>query len=164
MKYISTLDLYTVKYRVSTPGHSATYLHIQHTGHVHQWDPGSILCRAFFFFFFLIFFFSSHLSPRLAFLFFPSFFCPPLISSSAFPLPSFLFIFLLFFSHSFAFFFYFLFPPFCSFSFSLSSLYFIFLISSNFSSPLSFSLFFLRSHKMTTFCGLYIAMTDQTGF
>ena len=67
--------------------------------------------------------------------------------------------------------FYFLFPPFCRFSFSLSSLYFIFLISSSFSSPLSFSFFFflfffLRSHKMKTFCGvaLYIAMTDQTGF
>ena len=58
---------------------------------VHQWDPGSILWRAFFFFF--LFFFSPPLSPRLAFLFFPSFFCPPLISSSPFPLPSFLFSF-----------------------------------------------------------------------
>ena len=134
---------------------------------VHQWDPGSILWRASFFSFFsLLFFFSSPLSPRLAFLFFPSIFCP-LISSSPFPLPSFLFFILLSFSHSFAFFFYFLFPPFCSFSFSLSSLYIIFLI---FSSPLFFLilffffLFFLRSHKMTTFCGLYIATTDQTGF
>ena len=43
-----------------------------------------------FFFFPLLFFFSSPLSPRLAFLFFPSFFCHPLISSSPFPLPSFL--------------------------------------------------------------------------
>ena len=69
----------------------------------HQWDPGSILWRAFFFFFFSppLFFFSSPLSPQLAFLFFPSYFCPPLISSSPFPLPSFLFFFLLFFSHSF---------------------------------------------------------------
>ena len=136
---------------------------------VHQWDPGLILWRAFFFFFSLLFF-SSPLSPRLAFLFFPSFFCP-LTSSTPLPLPSFLFFFLLFFSHSFSFSFYFLFPPFCSFSFSLSSLYFIFLISSSFSSPLSFSFFFfLRSHKMTTFCGLYSydrsnwILTDQTGF
>ena len=48
----------------------------------------------FFFFFFsppLFFFFP--LSPRLAFPFFPSFFCPPLIFSSPFPLPSFLFSF-----------------------------------------------------------------------
>ena len=44
------------------------------------------------FFLSLLFFFSSPLSPRLAFLFFPSFFCP-LISSSPFPLPSFLFSF-----------------------------------------------------------------------
>ena len=90
---------------------------------VHQWDPGSILWRAFFFFF------PSPLSPRLAFLFFPSFFCPPLISSSPFPLPSFLFFFLLFFSHSFSFFFtscfplsaafLTLFPPFILFSWFL---------------------------------------------
>ena len=61
---------------------------------VHQWDPGSILWRAFFFLFFsLLFFLSPPLSPRLAFLFFPSFFCPPLISSSPSPLPSFLFSF-----------------------------------------------------------------------
>ena len=38
-----------------------------------KWDPGSILWRAFFFFP-PLFFFSSPLSPRLAFLFFPSFF------------------------------------------------------------------------------------------
>ena len=78
---------------------------------VHQWDPGSILWRASFFslLFFsplldfkswhgfnpsrrffpitLFLFFPSFL-PRLAF---PSFFCPPLISSSPFPPPSFLF-------------------------------------------------------------------------
>ena len=108
--------------------------------------PGFDSVESFFFFFFpLLFFSSSHLSPRLAFLFFPSFFCPPLISSSPSPLPSFLFFFLLFFSHSFSFFFYFLFPPFCCFSFSLSSLYFIFLISSSFSSPLSFSFFLFFS-------------------
>ena len=123
-------------------------------------EPGFDSVESFFFFP-SSFFFSSPLSPRLAFLFLSSsnFFLP-------FP-PAFLpFFFLLFFSHSFSFFIYFLFPPFCSFSFSLSSLYFIFLISSSFSSPLSFSFFFffLRSHKMTTFCGLYIAMTDQTRF
>ena len=60
---------------------------------VNQWDLGSILWRAFFFLFPSSFFFSSPLSPRLAFLFFPSFFCPPLISSSPFPLPSYLFSF-----------------------------------------------------------------------
>ena len=125
--------------------------------------------RFFFCFVFSLFFFSPPLSPRLAFLFFPSFFVllkflPPLSPC----LPSFFFPTILF---PFVFFlFYFLFPPFCCLSFSLSSLYFIFLISSSFSSPLSFSFFFffffLRSHKMTTFCGvaLYIAMTDQTGF
>ena len=119
--------------------------------------PGFDSVESFFFFFSLLFF-SSPLSPRLAFLFFPSFFCPTLISSSPFPLPSFLFFFLLFFSHSFSFFFYFLFPPFCCFSFSLSSLYFIFLISFSFYSPLSFSFFFfffLRSHKMTTLWFVY---------
>ena len=112
----------------------------------------------------------------LAFLFFPSFFCPPLISSSPFPLPSFLFFFLLFFSHSFFFFFYFLFPPFCSFSFSLSSLYFIFLISSSFSSPLSFSFFFYllffssltQNDDSLWFVYSYDRsngiLTDQTGF
>ena len=132
-------------------------------------EPRFDAVESFFFFFFFFpssFFFTPPLSPRLAFLFFPSFFCPRLISSSPFPLPSFLFFFLLFFPIRF-FLFYFLFPPFCCFSFSLSSLHFIFLISSSFSSPLSFSFFlcfFLRSHKMTTFCGLYIAMTDQTGF
>ena len=40
--------------------------------------------------------------PRLAFLFFPSVYCPPLISSSPFPMHSFLFFI---FSHSFSFFF-----------------------------------------------------------
>ena len=129
--------------------------------------PGFDSVESFFFFFFffsLLFFFSSPLSPQLAFLFLPSFFCPPLIFSSPFPLLSFLFSFYYSFPIRFLSFFYFLFPPFCSFSFSLSSLYFIFLISSSFSSPL-FLFFFLRSHKMTTFCGLYnIAMTDQTGF
>ena len=124
---------------------------------VHQWDPGSILWRA-------SFFFSSPLSPRLAFLFLPPFylssnfflpfppaFLPFFLSTILFPFVFFLFLLLV--------------SPFCSFSFSLSSLYFIFLISSSFSSPLSFSFFFfLCSHKMTTFCGLYIAMTDQTGF
>ena len=62
---------------------------------VHQWDPGSILWRAFFFFsfFFSSSFFFLPLSPQLAFLFFPSFFCPPLIFSSPFPLLFFLFYF-----------------------------------------------------------------------
>ena len=135
---------------------------------VHQWDPGSILWRAFFFS--LLFFFSSPLSPRLAFLFFPSLFCP-LISSSPFPLPSFLFFFLLFFSHSFAFFFYFLFLPFSSFSFTLSSLYFIFLISFSFSSPLSFSFFFSSlTHNDDFLWFVYSydrsnwSLTDQIGF
>ena len=122
----------------------------------------------FFFFFFSLSFFSLPLL-ALDLHFFPSFSCPPLISSSPFPLPSFLFFFLLFFSHSFSFFFTSCFPLSAAFLLSflllfyfpdffllfLSSLFLIFLF-----------LFFLRSHKMTTFCGvaLYIAMTDQTGF
>ena len=112
-------------------------------------DPGSILWRVFFVVFPSSFFFPSffqlELSPgmgsiptRIQFFsyhsftflpfFFPSFailfsplFCPPLISSSPFPLPSFLFLspilfFLLLVSFSF---------PICCFSFSLSSLFFI---------------------------------------
>ena len=91
-------------------------------------------------------------------LFFPFFFSLPSYSStciSFFPLlflsssnfflpfpPAFLPFFLSTILFPFVFFlFYFLFPPFCCFSFSLSSLYFIFLISSSFSSPLSFSFF-----------------------
>ena len=74
------------------------------------------------------------------------FFSPPFLSSSNFFLPfppAFLPFFLSTILFPFVFFlFYFLFPPFCCFSFSLSSLYFIFLISSSFSSPLSFSFFF----------------------
>ena len=88
-------------------------------------------------------FFSYHIFPPLLHLFFPSFF----LSSSDFFYPfspaflplSFLFLFL-----------FFLFLPlvsflsshFCCFFSSLSSLYFILLISSSFSPPLSFSLFF----------------------
>ena len=113
-------------------------------------------------FFFLLFFFSSPPSPRLAFLFFPSFFCLPLLSFSTFlpsfflstilfPFVCFLFLllvspFLLLFFLSFLPLFYF--PDFFLLFLSLSHSFF----------------FFLRSHKMTTFCGLYIAMTDQTGF
>ena len=121
------------------------------------------------FFFFLLFFFSPPLSPRLAILFFPSFFCPPLISSSHFPLPSFLFSFyysfpirflsFLLLVSSFLLLFFHCFLPLFSFpDFFLLFLSSLFLIL--------FFLFFLRSHKMTTFCGvaLYIAMTDQTGF
>ena len=73
-------------------------------------------------FFFVFFSFPSYSSTCISF--FPLLFCPPLISSSPFPLPSFLF-FLSTVLFPFVFFlFYFLFPPFCSFSFSLSSLYF----------------------------------------
>ena len=127
-------------------------------------DPASILWRAFFkIFFYPSTFFSLSLSARLQVLgwvqslpdlnifsyhsfslfptFFPSFLCPPLISSSPFPLPFFLFSFsysfpipFLSFSSSCLFS-----SPFCCFSFSLSSFYFIFLISSSFSPPLSFS-------------------------
>ena len=53
---------------------------------------GEFVCF-FCFVFSLLFFFSSPLSPQLAFLFFPSFFCSPLIFSSPFPLLSFLFSF-----------------------------------------------------------------------
>ena len=145
---------------------------------VHQWDPGSILWRAFFFFFFfsLLFFFSSHLSPRLAFLFFPSVFCPPLISSSPFPLPFFLFFFLLFFSHSFSFFFYFLFPPFLLLFFlsflplfyfpdffllflsSLFSFFFFFFFFSSLTQNDDF-LWFVYSYDRSNWI-----LTDQTGF
>ena len=38
-----------------------------------------------------LFFFLPPLTPRLCISFFPTFFCPPLISSSSFPQPSFLF-------------------------------------------------------------------------
>ena len=137
---------------------------------VHQWDLGLILRRAFYLFIFsLLFFFSPPLSPRLAFLFFPSFFCPPLppaflpffLSTILFPLVFFLFYFLL--------------PPFCCFSFSLSSLYFIFLISSSFSSPLSFFLFLffssLTQNEDFLWCSSVYSydrsnwiLTDQTGF
>ena len=62
------------------------------------------------------------------------------ISPASFPIPFFLLVLLLFFLVSF-------FPlffssPICCFSFSHSSLYFIFMISSSFSPPLSFSLLF----------------------
>ena len=137
--------------------------------------PGFDSVESFFFFFFLFpssFFFSSPLSPRLAFLFFPSFFCPPLISSSPFPLPSFLFFFLLFFSHSFSFFFYFLFTLSAPFL-SLFPPLFYFLISSSFSSPLSFSFFFFFSSLTQNDDFLWFVysydrsnwiLTDQTGF
>ena len=145
---------------------------------VHQWDPGSILWRAFLFLFFPSSFFSLPLlALDLHFFFSPPFFCPPLISSSPFPLPSFLFFFLLFFSHSFSFFFTSCFPLSAAFSFSLSSLYFIFLISSSFSSPLSFSFFlFLFFSSLTQnddflWCSSVYSydrsnwiLTDQTGF
>ena len=62
---------------------------------VHQWDPGSILWRASFFFFFFSPFFSfpPPLTPRLAFLFVPSFFLSSSNFFLPFPLPSFLFSF-----------------------------------------------------------------------
>ena len=132
-------------------------------------DPGLILYGEFFFLllFFLPFsffpslfqldfkswngfnfqFFLPFLFSLLWTSFFPFLFCPLLISSSHFPLPSFLF----FYSFSFLFFLYFFlvsfFPlffssPFCCFSFSLSSLYYILLIFSSFSSPLSLVVFF----------------------
>ena len=140
-------------------------------------DPGSILWRAFLFppllFFFLslfqldfkswhgfnpyqipIFFLpiTLFLFPLLHFCFL---FCPPLISYSPFPLPSFIFFFLLFFSHSFCFFFFFLFPFFFFFPFLLhffpSFLPFIVLISSSFPPPLSFSLFLFFSFSPLNF-------------
>ena len=127
--------------------------------------PGFDSVESFFFLFFsLLFFFSPPLSPRLAFLFFPSFFCPPLISSSPFPLPSFLFSFY----YSFPIRFLLLVSPFLLL-FILSFLpllyfpdFFLLFLSSLF---LILFVVFLRSHKMTTFCGvaLYIAMTDPTG-
>ena len=124
-------------------------------------DIGSILWKAFFPLLFQLVFKSWHgFNPyqisiffpiTLFFSFFPSCFCPPLISSSPFPLPSFLHScsyslsipFLSFSSSCFLFFFTFLllFSPFCCFSFSLYSLSFNLLISSSFSPPLSFSLF-----------------------
>ena len=104
---------------------------------------GSIPTRSQFFFLSLSFFSPLHFS----LLFFSSFFCPPLISSSPFPLPSFLFSF----SYSFPIHFLFLVSFFLllvSFFLSLSaaflslfSLYFILLIAYSFSPPLSFSLF-----------------------
>ena len=74
---------------------------------------------------------------------FPSFFCPPLISSSPFPLSSFLFSFSYSFPIPFLSFSSLFLSLVCCFSFSLSSLFFIHLISSSFSHPLSFSLFLL---------------------
>ena len=138
--------------------------------------PGFDSVESFFFLFFLPpLFFLPLLALDLHF-FFPLLF----LSSSNFFLPfppAFLpFFFLLFFSHSFSFFFYFLFPPFCSFSFSLSSLYFILLISSSFSSPLSFSFFFFllffssltQNDDFLWFVYSYDRsngiLTDQTGF
>ena len=133
--------------------------------------PGFNSVESFFFFFFFFsssFFFSSPLSPQLAFLFFPSFFCPPLIFSSPFPLLFFLFYF------------YYSFPiRFLSFLLLVSPFlllfflyYFIFLISSSFSSPLSFSFFFFffRSQNDDFLWFVYSydrsnwILTDQTGF
>ena len=135
---------------------------------IHQWDPDSILWRAFFLFIYFFpfsFFFSSPLSPRLAFLFFPSFFCPPLISSSPFPLPSFLFSFYYSFPIRFLSFLLLVSPFLLLFFLSFLPLFYFpdfFLLFLSF----LFLIFFLCSHKMTTFCDvtLYIAMTDQTGF
>ena len=130
-----------------------------------------------FFFFSLLFFFSPPLSPRLAFLFFPSFFCHPLISSFPFPLPSFLFFFLLFFSHSFSFFFtscfplsaafHSLFPPFILFSqflppFPLLSLShsFCFCFFSSFTQNDDF----LWCSSVYSYDRSNWILTDQTGF
>ena len=132
--------------------------------------PGFDSVESFFFFFPLLFFFSPPLSPRLAFLFFPSFFCPPLICSSPFPLPSFLFSFYYSFPIRFLSFLLLVSPFLLLFFLSFLPLFyfldfFLLFLSSLFLILFVF-VFFLRSHKMTTFCGvaLYIAMTDQTGF
>ena len=61
---------------------------------VHQWDPGSILWRAFMgsipsicFFPITLFLLFPSFFPRLAFIFFPSFFCHPLILPPLSPPP-----------------------------------------------------------------------------
>ena len=112
------------------------------------------------FFLTLFLFFPSFFS--LLHFFFPLlFFCPPLISSSPFPLPSFLFSFSYSFPIPFLSFLLlvsFFSSPFCFFSFSLSSLYFILLISSSFSPPLShcfcFCFFFLALKFLSCFTSL----------
>ena len=121
--------------------------------------PGFDSVESFFSLFFpSSFFFSPPLSPRLAFLFFPSFFCPPLISSSPFPLPSFLFFFLLFFSHSFSFFFTSCFPL----SAALLSLFPPFILFSRFLPPfplLSFLfLFFFFAHTKLRLSVVYLCI------
>ena len=63
---------------------------------------GSIPSRCFFSYH--SFSFLPFLFPSTCISFFPSFFCPPLISSSHFPLAFLPFFYLLFFSHSFSFF------------------------------------------------------------
>ena len=64
---------------------------------VHQWDPFISGTRVRFcgehFFFFPFFFFSSSSYSSTCISFFPLLFCPPLITSSPFPLPFFLFSF-----------------------------------------------------------------------
>ena len=85
-----------------------------------------LLCTSFFS---LLFLFSSNFFFPFSCL--PSFFISPILFPS-FSSLIFVFFFPLFFS-----------SPFCCFCFSLSSLYFILLISSSFSPPLSFSFFFL---------------------
>ena len=134
---------------------------------VHQWDPGS-----FFLFFSLLFFFSLPLCPRLAFLFFPSFFCPPPISSSPFPLPSFLFSFYYSFPMRFLSFFtscfplsapfLSLFPPFILFSWFLPPFPLLSLSHSFFFSSLTQNddfLCFVYSYDRSNWI-----LTDQTGF
>ena len=138
-------------------------LHLRYCKHNSRYplvsvDPGFILWRAFFppLFFpslfqldFVLAWVSYHsfcFLPTL-FPFFALFFLHPFLSSSnpflTFPLPSNLFIspilfpFLYFLSLSF------FSSPFCCFSFSLSSLYFILLISSSLSPPLSILFFCL---------------------
>ena len=84
-------------------------------------------------------FFLPFFSPLSYTSFFPSFFilfCPPLISSSPFPLPSFFFFFLLLFSHSFS-----------------SSSFFFFLYF--FLSPILFPLLFFLYFFSSPFCFLF---------
>ena len=94
-------------------------------------------------FFITCFLFFPSFFPRLAFLFFLSFYCPPLISSSPFPLHSFLFfhlfpfIFFLFYFLSAAFLF--LVPPFPNFFLLFISSLFLILFVFSFS-PLNFFL------------------------
>ena len=130
--------------------------------------PGFDSVESYFFFFFFSppLFFSSPLSPRLAFLFFPSFFCPPLISSSFPCLPSFFLSTILF---PFVFFLFLLLVSPFLLLFFLSFLplfyfpdFFLLFLSSFFFSSLTQNddfLWFVYSYDRSNWI-----LTDQTGF